>query len=243
MVAGEQLARRGFIVEIASNGQQALNALALASYDIIFMDCGMPVMDGYTATAEIRKREGTSHHTPVVAMTAHAMNGDREKCLAAGMDAYLAKPVKSEALEEILSLMFGETNLSDAGSVSAMPPSTPTEDDSSPVDLVILRSIASTPAKLRNIIEMYLQHTDGRLEEMRAAVDQGSAGEVYAIAHKCLGGSLTLGMTAIVPALRELQRMGRADDLNGAADQCDATRAAFGKLKSFLEMYLEQLPA
>jgi PAS domain S-box-containing protein len=243
MVAGDQLTRRGYIVEIASNGQQALDALALASYDLVLMDCGMPVMDGYTATAEIRKREGTSRHTPIVAMTAHAMNGDREKCLAAGMDAYLAKPVKSKALEEILSLMFGGTDLSNAGPVLARLSPIPTADDSSPVDLVTLTSIAPTPAKLKNIIEMYLRHTDGRLEEMRAAVIQGSAGEVYATAHKCLGGSLTCGMTAIVPALRELQRMGRADDLNGAIDQCGAARAAFGKLKSFLEIYIEQLPA
>jgi PAS domain S-box-containing protein len=243
MVAGDQLTRRGYIVEIASNGQQALDALALASYDLVLMDCGMPVMDGYTATAEIRKREGTSRHTPIVAMTAHAMNGDREKCLAAGMDAYLAKPVKSKALEEILSLMFGGTDLSNAGPVLARLSPIPTADDSSPVDLVTLTSIAPTPAKLKNIIEMYLRHTDGRLEEMKAAVIQGSAGEVYATAHKCLGGSLTCGMTAIVPALRELQRMGRADDLNGAIDQCGAARAAFGKLKSFLEIYIEQLPA
>ena len=243
MVAGDQLTRRGYSVEIASNGQEALDALALASYDLVLMDCGMPVMDGYTAAAEIRKREGTTRHTPIVAMTAHAMNGDSEKCLAAGMDAYLAKPVKGKALEKILNLMLGQTNFSDAGSVSMMLPATPVADESSPVDLEILTSIASTPARLRKIIEMYLQHTDGRLEALKAAVTQGSSESVYAIAHKCLGGSLTLGMTAIVPALKELQRMGRADDLNGAADQCGATSIAFGKLKSFLEIYLEQLPA
>jgi signal transduction histidine kinase/HPt (histidine-containing phosphotransfer) domain-containing protein len=242
-VAGDQLARLGYRVDVASNGQQALDALALKSYDVVLMDCGMPVMDGYTATAEIRKREGASEHTPIIAMTAHAMNGDREKCLAAGMDDYITKPVKRKTLEGIFATLFGQGNLSAIQHAPAVPTAMATADDSALVDVVCLTDIASTPEKLKRIIALYLLHTGERLEELKTALSQESASDVYAIAHKCLGSSLTCGMTAIVPALTELQRMGKAGDLVGAADQFNAAQTAFQKLKPFLELYLEQLPA
>ena len=242
-VAQDQLSRLGYQVDVASNGQEALNALSLRGYDVVLMDCGMPVMDGYTATAEIRKREGESAHTPIIAMTAHAMNGDREKCLAAGMDAYIAKPVKRKTLEEIFTALFGNGNLSIPHHVAAVPTVTDPREDSSIVDLVCLADAASdNPVKLRRIIDLYLRHTEARLEEMKAALRQESPGQVYAIAHKCLGSSRTCGMTAIVPALTELQRLGKAGDLNGAADHFKAARAAFQQLEQFLKLYLEQLP-
>jgi HPt (histidine-containing phosphotransfer) domain-containing protein len=118
-----------------------------------------------------------------------------------------------------------------------------TADDSALVDVVCLTDIASTPEKLKRIIALYLLHTGERLEELKTALKQESASDVYAIAHKCLGSSLTCGMTAIVPALTELQRMGQAGDLVGAADQFNAAQTAFQKLKPFLELYLERLPA
>jgi CheY-like chemotaxis protein len=241
-VAWDQLARLGYKVDVASNGQEALDALTLRSYDVVLMDCGMPVMDGYTATAEIRKREGESEHTQIIAMTAHAMNGDREKCLAAGMDAYIAKPVKRKALEGIFATLFGQGNLSATQPVQTAPTATSTGGDSSLVDVACLTDTASTPEKLKRIIALYLRHTEERLEELKTAVKQESAGDVYAIAHKCLGSSRTCGMTAIIPALTELQRMGKAGDLDGAADQVNAAQEAFQKLKPFLELYLEQLP-
>jgi signal transduction histidine kinase/HPt (histidine-containing phosphotransfer) domain-containing protein len=252
-VAWDQLARLGYSVDVASNGQEALDALSLRSFDVILMDCGMPVMDGYTAAAEIRKREGESEHTPIIAMTAHAMNGDREKCLAAGMDDYITKPVKRKTLEGIFATLFGNGNLSAASHVPTVSTATATAAEASLVDVVCmtetavdiacLTDTASTPEKLKHIINLYLRHTEERLEELKTALQQESASDVYAIAHKCLGSSSTCGMTAIVPSLTELQRMGKAGDLDGAADQFNAARAAFQKLKTFLEPYLEQLPA
>jgi signal transduction histidine kinase/HPt (histidine-containing phosphotransfer) domain-containing protein len=242
-VAWDQLARLGYKVDVASNGQEALDALSVRSYDVVLMDCGMPLMDGYTATAEIRKREGEFEHTPIIAMTAHAMNGDREKCLAAGMDAYIAKPVKRKTLEGIFATLFGDGDRSATQQVQTAPTATATENDSSLVDVACLADAASTPEKLKRIITLYLRHTGERLEELKNAVRQKSAGDVYAIAHKCLGSSRTCGMMAIVPALTELQRMGKAGDLAGAADQFNAAQAVFQKLKPFLELYLEQLPA
>ena len=97
------LEKRGHRVTVAGNGREALEALEKESFDLVFMDVQMPEMDGLEATAAIREKEKTSGgHQPIIALTAHAMKGDREKCLAGGMDGYLAKPIRPQELEEIL---------------------------------------------------------------------------------------------------------------------------------------------
>ncbi len=101
-VVGSMLSGLGFEVSKVENGAEALRVLERQQFDLVLMDCQMPTMDGYRATEEIRRREGDGRHTPIVALTAHAMEGDRERCLAAGMDDYLAKPLNLERLGETL---------------------------------------------------------------------------------------------------------------------------------------------
>jgi CheY-like chemotaxis protein len=101
-VAARMLERLGIGVDIASDGQEAVHCFGRESYDAILMDCQMPGIDGFEATARIRLREGSAHHTPIIAMTASAMQGDRERCLAAGMDDYLSKPVTLDSLRAVL---------------------------------------------------------------------------------------------------------------------------------------------
>jgi CheY-like chemotaxis protein len=92
LVAVQLLQKRGFTVDLAGNGREALDRHAQNRYEAIFMDCQMPDVEGYEATAEIRRREGARRHTPVIAMTASTMKGDRERCLDAGMDHYIGSP-------------------------------------------------------------------------------------------------------------------------------------------------------
>ena len=97
------LTKRGHSVEVATNGKVALTALAERSFDVVLMDVQMPEMDGFEATARIRQREdGTGRRTPIIALTAHAMHGDRERCLEAGMDAYVSKPLQAAALLRVI---------------------------------------------------------------------------------------------------------------------------------------------
>jgi CheY-like chemotaxis protein len=232
-VALGQLYNLGYRAEAVANGRELFKALENAEFDLILMDCQMPDVDGFAAAAEIRRREGTARHTIIIAMTANALDGDHERCLAAGMDDYLSKPVKSDVLRGKLGRW---TRPVESGKGSS--------DHSLLVDVECLTDAASeNPEKLKRIVELYVRHTGERLEELKTALKQESASDVYAIAHKCLGSSRTCGMTAIVPALTELQRMGKVGDLNGAPDQFNAAQTAFQKLKPFLEQYLEQLPA
>jgi CheY-like chemotaxis protein len=110
LVTVRVLERCGYRVHVVNDGREALDALSTQIYDVVLMDCQMPEVDGYEATRELRQREqGGKRHTPVIAMTAHAMTGDRERCLEAGMDDYLAKPVRSQALVEVLERWTGES--------------------------------------------------------------------------------------------------------------------------------------
>ncbi len=106
-VAAGLLGKLGCRVDVAANGREALDMATLLPYVLIFMDCQMPEMDGYEATGEIRKREGTARHTPIIALTAGAMAADRERCIRAGMDGYLSKPIRVEQLKEMLAKHLG----------------------------------------------------------------------------------------------------------------------------------------
>lgn len=124
LVISSLLDRRGFEVDIAANGQVAVDKNARQQYAAVFMDCQMPQLDGYEATGEIRRREGSQRHVPIIAMTAHTMKGDREKCLRAGMDDYIGKPVRSEALDEVLDRALA---------LSDPPPVVKSSDDAHPI--------------------------------------------------------------------------------------------------------------
>src|SRR5438128_10823293 len=190
------------------------------------MDFQQPEIDGYEATAEIRRREGQKKHTLIVAMTANALQGDRERCIAVGMDDYISKPVKPEGLAQVLQRVFaGSTDDKDGVSSVA-------EEVSSPVDMVRLHEAMGD--ELFEILDIYLVQMSENLEKLTEAIETGNAGELNLIAHNCAGTSANCGMVAVVQPLRELERMGREGSLAGAASLGRQVVSEFQRVKVFL---------
>ncbi len=148
-VAIRQLPKLGYRADAVANGREAIEALGRIRYDLVLMDCQMPEMDGYEATAEIRRREGATRHTSIVAMTAHALSGDRERSLAAGMDDHITKPVKQEELAQVL-----ETFLAASGEVSLIIEETAPGLTPPPVDMERLhQALGDDPDEVSEILD------------------------------------------------------------------------------------------
>jgi CheY-like chemotaxis protein/HPt (histidine-containing phosphotransfer) domain-containing protein len=231
-VAVRQLQKLGYRADAVANGREAVEALARIPYDLVLMDCQMPEMDGYAATAEIRLREGEARHTPIVAMTAHALEGDRAKCLAAGMDDYVSKPVRPEELAAVL-----ERLLADAAAACVEPPAAMPEESSPPVDLKRLhQAMGDDPEELADILGVYLEQMSESLGRLSAAVAAGDADEVELIAHNCVGVSANCGMSAVVGPLRELERLACENQLAEAG----AVGAQVGREYERVRLFLQE---
>lgn len=234
-VALRLLLQQGYAADLAKNGREALNAIEQQPYDLVFMDVQMPEMDGLEATRAIRARE--QQNAPgekpavIIAITASAMQGDREKCLAAGMNDYLSKPVRLEDIRRVLE-QWGQTA---APFNSPAPAPEPAPSAAPPVDLDRLRDISDNdPAGLREIVELYLKQTTGQLAELQTAVTAADAGAIRRLAHSCAGASATCGMNSIVPALRQLEHQGQSGQLAGTTELLQTAQNEFARIQKFL---------
>ena len=228
-VAVRQLQKLGYRADAVANGREAVEALGRIAYDLVLMDCQMPEMDGYEATAEIRRREGAARRTPIVAMTANALEGDRAKCLAAGMDDYVSKPVRPEELASVLERLL-------AGDAAGAEPGPTPEEMPPPVDVVRLhQAMGDDPEEIADILGVYLAQMSESLKKLDAAVVARDAEAVDMIAHNCVGVSATCGMSALVGPLRELERMGRERQLAGAELLGTQVGREYERVRLFLE--------
>ena len=240
-VATRILQQLGYEPDLAANGQEALDALGRKPYDLIFMDVMMPEMDGLEATRAIRelqKAGGKAHvksRIVIVAMTAQAMQGDREKCIAAGMDDYLAKPVRPKDVRAVLERWSAELSSSASAQPVLPPVAAPPDAEESPVEMDRLMDLGGGRAEiLRELVELYFKQTSGQLAQLETAVHANKAEEVRQVAHSCAGASATLGMRRLVPLLRELERQGKAGRLTNAQQLCADARHEFRRTQDFL---------
>jgi signal transduction histidine kinase/CheY-like chemotaxis protein/HPt (histidine-containing phosphotransfer) domain-containing protein len=225
-VAEGMLARRGHSVAIANNGREAVQAVFDRQYAAVFMDCQMPEMDGYQATAEIRRREGDGPRVPIIAMTAHSMKGDRERCLAAGMDDYVSKPLRAEALEAVLAQWVQAPN------------------GHGPLDLEALERLRSElaglgPGKSADpLIRQFVDTMSERVEAIADAAQRGDAEQVEREAHSLKGASATLGAVRLAEVCAELEEAGYKADLARALTLVDELVAATDATRAALEASL-----
>jgi signal transduction histidine kinase/DNA-binding response OmpR family regulator/HPt (histidine-containing phosphotransfer) domain-containing protein len=214
-VAREILLRLGCEVDVVPDGQAAVAALDGRAYDVVLMDCMMPVMDGFAATQELRRREQADpsrRRSYVVAVTANAMAGDRERCLAAGMDDYLAKPFRASALRALVRRRGVEPG---ARSDAPAPPSPralgePAREAPGQLDPSVLESLRGlqrpgTPCLVDRVVAAYLEHSPSQLAEARGALGRGAHADLRRAVHTLKSSSANVGALRLSSLCRELE--------------------------------------
>jgi CheY-like chemotaxis protein len=208
-VALRQLQKLGYQVDVAWNGSEAVKAVSNCDYAVVLMDCQMPVMDGYEATSEIRKNEEGRRRTPIVAMTANAMEGEREKCLKAGMDDYISKPAQSNLLWEILNKWTsnGEIHASATpSSACGARANIQEKSDGESVRSRLNELGEEFGAELvHNLIELFIPDTETRFASIRESIMLEDWKNLHRESHGLKGSAANLGAHTLAKMARHLE--------------------------------------
>jgi CheY-like chemotaxis protein/HPt (histidine-containing phosphotransfer) domain-containing protein len=234
------LERMGYRADVAANGLEVLQSLRRQPYDVVLMDVQMPEMDGLEASRTIRGEWPDAQRPRIIAMTANVMPEDRQECLAAGMDDFIAKPIR---VNELVAALSKSRPLAEA--VGAVPPPATGESvtDSAvppsvldPAALERLREMAAGDAGfLKEMFETFLADAPGMLAEMRQALEQGDAATLRRAAHTLKSNSADFGAKALSDLCRELEMMGKAGTLDGAVEKVTSVEAEWGRVRAVLE--------
>jgi signal transduction histidine kinase/HPt (histidine-containing phosphotransfer) domain-containing protein len=250
-VALRLLKQMGYDAALAATGMEALAALERQRFDLVFMDVMMPGMNGLETTRLIRQRQQQRTKFPhykspiiVVAMTANAMPGDREKCLAAGMDDYIAKPVRIEDVRAIVERWAAvacdvqAANEAVVKSESQLEIKPSSSEADGPVDMERLLNTTGGLEEFKELMTLYLSQTSGQIEQLEAAIAAGSVQEVRRLAHSSAGASATCGMRRLVKVLREMERTAREGKLGEAPRLWREASEEFEAIREFVGAYL-----
>ena len=248
VVARNMLKALGCEFDIVPNGAEALRAMQASHYDIVLMDCQMPVMDGYAATRAIRDLEnqlGTVQRKPIVALTANALVGDAETCLAAGMDAHLAKPYTRKQLAGVLVRWLPPHFVERGGAhdgedtrPQALPDTREKLLDQGALDNI--RAVDEDGSVLAEVIQMFLDEAPQHLAGMRSALATGQGVALGNVAHALKSASLNVGAKALGELCRRLERQGKAGDLSDAGDVVAAIEAMMERVQPALRAEMRQ---
>lgn len=251
-----QLEMLGYRAECVSNGSEALELLTHQDYDLILMDCQMPLMDGYTATKELRLREGNKRHSIVIALTANAMLEDREKCLAAGMDDYLSKPLEQEDLAKAIEYWTSRTkqenhtnpeqislSKTQLNSCEVIPePEPPTEsqklasDPSPPIDLERLARISRGKiAVQQQLLKIFIDKTPKDLLALETAISTINSEQVQYYAHRLKGSAANVGVPAMSALASKLEGIAQQETLAGATEVLASLWQVLERVQAYVE--------
>jgi len=243
------LQRLGYRADAVADGTEVLEALRRIRYDVVLMDCHMPQLDGYETTRRIRQLE--QERTPpfdwkapihVIAITANAMEGDREKCLTAGMNDYLSKPVRRNELKAALDRHYEvqPTAVPESSVKTISSASSTSSPEEVLVDLDRLRDVTDDePERMQQLINLYLTQAVPMLDGLDEAIQADSSGDVARIAHKLVGSSVSCGVDAFTMSLRELERLGHEGHLSGAHALLDDVRQKFPRVQSVFSQFIQ----
>lgn len=246
-LAKAMLAKIGLTVEVANNGEEALALTAWQAFDIVLMDCQMPVMDGYQATAALRRREAEGGaRLPVVAMTANAMEGDREQCLAAGMDDYLAKPYSRLQLEQVLKRWLKPwvdvTSEAWAEPVQVAPVA---DEGRTVIDMKVLDNYRDLDPSgglnlTREIMQIYLNSSMETVAQMEEAIAMGDTEALRRGAHSLKSSSANVGATTLSSLFKEVEALAKAARLDEAGSAFKAVRQEYECVRAEIRDLLKE---
>ena len=220
------LGRRGYEVHSVGDGREAVEAYRTQYFDLILMDVQMPEMDGMRATAAIRElEERTGEHIPIIAMTAHAMKGDREKCLAGGMDDYVSKPMKAQILYETIERVLANDGVQ---------PAPKKEKANMEMDLSrAMEAVDGDAELLKELLDEFIEEIPNQLAELRAVLAEKDADQVERKAHSLKGAIGNFGASSVVDLAFELESRGREGHLDGADLVLDKLEHELNQFKMF----------
>lgn len=223
LVATAELAALGYAAEATDSGETALALLAREPYDAVLLDCEMPRLDGYETCRRLRQRESGGRRTRVIALTAHAAAGEREKCLAAGMDDHIGKPLRGEELAAVLR----RWQLWKEEAPGPSPPAA--EPDSIEERLAALGRLGEKTGEdvLGQVLESFLQQGTRDLEILRQALAHGDGAAFAAAAHSLAGSSGILGAAGLAVGCAELEKLARQEDLAACESRLPAVEQAW----------------
>ena len=239
MTATTMINKLGHTVTVANNGREAIEKVAVEKFDIVFMDVQMPEMDGITATGKIREsEESTGRHVPIVAMTAHAMKGDRDRCIAAGMDDYISKPIRRKGVQEVIERVFEQFIKQEADTSQTQE----SKEGAMILDQDGLREECDEYGDLLGtMIEIFERDTAERLTKLRAAIPAGDCEVVTSEAHALKGGVGNFFAGESYETAGRLEELGRAGDTADMAATFKTLEAQLVTLKQKLAELLASL--
>ena len=240
-VARSMLEKLNIHVDVAGNGEQALHVLAQSPCDLVFMDCQMPVMDGFEATRRIRDAQSAviDHAIPVIAMTANAMRGDRERCIKAGMDDYIAKPVDPARLRRVLEQWLPERCRWVAGSDGA--DATPSLAEPIFDYAAMSERLMGDKALIRAVAEAFLQELPLQIEQLKSALKAGDTEQMAALAHKIRGAALNVGGMVLSSSAHTIEQAGRREEPGRLCQTLPELEQHAAQLKAAIEDMLQCL--
>ncbi len=254
-VAISMIAKLGYNADVAPSGKKALAAMSVKAYDLVFMDCQMPEMDGYEATRAIRnsQNEIIGCDVPIIAMTANAMKGDREKCLRAGMNDYITKPILPHVLSTVLEkwLFTGEESASDLdgyqrpagkGHAHRKPASLPQTTSKETAQAVttfdrsaFLTRLSDDVDLARVVVDTFLDEIPGELDSLERAINQADTHQTMAQAHKIKGAASNVGGMVLSCLAADMERSCKEKDVNELIAMVPVLRQEFKKLQNAME--------
>ncbi|WP_141758678.1 response regulator, partial [Duganella sp. HH105] len=248
-VASAMLEGLGLEVSRACNGEEALHSVQAGEFDLILMDCQMPVMDGFAATTEIRRHEqqrGRARNLPIIAITANALQGDRESCLAAGMDDYLSKPFTQQALGQTIARWISLPRVPAAQDAAVQQAPAPAatafggEINRQALDNIRALSASNGDALLERVLQAYLDDTPSHLRALQQAIATGNTVQLRKAAHSLKSSSANVGATALAQHSKEMEQLGRNDTTAGAAILLAEMERSFQAVRQALGAILEK---